>query len=221
MMSEEVMVVSESGLPVFKGESWEDHVSQWIQCEEMTWEERWKQAAIAASVTAKWGERMDTMRAFAAEVGMSPVTIRRYAQTHRVFQIYPRGQILSFSHHYKAASASDPGGLIAKAELEGLSAHAVQVLEPLEPQEQDYLIKRSREEKWKMQRLADEARELKTLGPDAKIAPEEGGDDVVVDEGFRELCPVCEGNGFVKRTKRLTKIRQFLQTLTPSGRIRR
>jgi len=47
---------SDSGLPVFSGKSWEDHVSSWFDTGEIMESALWMRGAIVASLDAKYGD---------------------------------------------------------------------------------------------------------------------------------------------------------------------
>lgn len=108
-------------LPVFRAESWEEHVETWRALEEVAEDAKWKQAAIAASLTARWGEKGEVLSRFASEVGCSARRVYEYAATWKAFASARRSEVLSFHHHTLAARAEDPQRAIEKAEVEGLS----------------------------------------------------------------------------------------------------
>ncbi|MCL6437233.1 MAG: hypothetical protein K6T51_01370 [Rubrobacteraceae bacterium] len=109
----------DGALPVFRGESWEEHVSAWLEVEESMQNHLWALAAIAASVTTRYGEK--AIPKFASEVGYSTRRIYELASTYRAWQYRERSQGLSFQHHAVAARAEDPEAAIERAEVEGLS----------------------------------------------------------------------------------------------------
>lgn len=110
-------------LPVFRGSSWEEHVETWRALEEVTEDAKWKQAAVAASLTARWGEKGQVIARFAHEVGCSSRRVYDYAVTWKAWasRFGKRSQILSFHHHTIAARDPDPEEAIEIAEVEGLS----------------------------------------------------------------------------------------------------
>lgn len=111
-------------LPVFEGESWEDHVSAWAQVEGEMQDRLWMLAAVAASLTTVYGDQ--SVGAFAAEVGCSARRVYDYAATHKAWQSRARSQILSFKHHTIAGRAEEPETFIEEAEVEGLSTRELE-----------------------------------------------------------------------------------------------
>lgn len=109
-------------LPVFYSGDWSEHVRRWLDIEEAVGEARWHMAAIAASLTAQWGERGEVMAAFASEVGCSARRVYEYAYTYNAWYYRDRAQTLSLKHHTLAVRSDDPEGWIGKAEGEGMSA---------------------------------------------------------------------------------------------------
>lgn len=118
-MKELVSLGAGEDLPVFAGESWEDHVSAWAQVEGEMQDRLWMLAAVAASLTTVYGDQ--SVGAFASEVGCSARRVYDYAATHKAWQSRRRSQILSFGHHTIAARAEEPEVAIERAEIEGLS----------------------------------------------------------------------------------------------------
>lgn len=119
-----------SGLPVFKGEAWEDHVNAWMLVSEQIEDYRWQLAAIAASLHKRYGENVAGK--FASEVGVSAETIRRYARAYRAFskennENAQRSPILTLTHHAIAARFNDPQKAIEEAEDEQLSTRQMEV----------------------------------------------------------------------------------------------
>jgi hypothetical protein len=110
-----------AGLPVFHGESWEEHVSAWIQVEEKITDLKWFRGAIVESLDRRYGRQ--GVKKFAAEVGCKARKLYMYAQTYREYRdeyhraIEAKGEdaesatisTLSWSHHYNAAvKVKDP-----------------------------------------------------------------------------------------------------------------
>lgn len=119
-----------SGLPVFKGEAWEDHVNAWMLVSEQIENYRWQLAAIAASLHKRYGENVAGK--FASEVGVSAETVRRYARAYRAFskennENAQRSPILTLTHHAIAARFADPQKAIEEAEDEQLSTRQMEV----------------------------------------------------------------------------------------------
>lgn len=69
-------------LPVFTAAGWEDHVQAWIDADESISDQQWRQAAVAMSLNTHYGE--NAVDKFAAEVGVTGRTIRRYRQSYRL-----------------------------------------------------------------------------------------------------------------------------------------
>lgn len=106
-------------LPVFVGESYEDHISAWIQAAQEINERHWMLGAIAASLEKKYSEGI--IRKFAGEVVVTATTIYDHAKVYRTFENSDRSEILSWTHHKIAAYASDPVEFLREAEDEGWS----------------------------------------------------------------------------------------------------
>jgi hypothetical protein len=102
--------VSPDGLPVFNGTTFEAHVNGWNDIEGPKSQLQWAQAAIAASLVSKHGER--TIETFAYEVKKSGRYVRGLADTYRAFKNGGRMAYLSFWHHYVAAQSTDPLNVI-------------------------------------------------------------------------------------------------------------
>lgn len=112
-----------SNLPVFQGESWEDHVSAWIQVSQEVDEKQWQLGAIATSVKTTYGQ--ESIKKFAGEVMRKARIIYYYIQVHDTFQKCKRLQSLSWSHHLIASESDDPEAALADAEDNGLSVEAM------------------------------------------------------------------------------------------------
>jgi hypothetical protein len=108
-------------LPVFESEDWQEHVEAWRAEEDKQLKSKWEQAAIAANLTAVWGERTAVIERFAHEAKCSARRVYEYAYTYRAFQSRERSQILTFSHHTKAARSADPQRAIDTAEVQEFS----------------------------------------------------------------------------------------------------
>lgn len=115
------IAMPDSGLPAFTSGDWGDHVETWRSLQEVEEDAKWKQAAIAASLTARWGDRTQMFAQFASEVGCSARRVYEYAATYRAFKARERSRILSFHHHTIAARDPDPEHAIDEAEIEELS----------------------------------------------------------------------------------------------------
>ena len=69
-------------LPVFTSEAWTDHVAAWHTAEGSVTEERWKQAAIAASIETHYGA--NAIEKFAYEVGVYPQRVYEYRAAYKL-----------------------------------------------------------------------------------------------------------------------------------------
>ncbi len=106
-------VSGEDALPVFRGETYEEHVQAWINVSEEVEERRWQLGAIAASLETVFGENVKST--FAADVGVSARTVREYAQAYRAFATGARAPLLSYTHHRIAARSEAPQRAIDEA----------------------------------------------------------------------------------------------------------
>lgn len=119
-----------NGLPVFHGETWEEHVSQALVVKEEIEERLWRLAAIYASLTSRYGEA--SIPKFASEIGSSARRIYEMAATYKAWESRERSHICSFSHHTIAARETvieaglDPEALIRQAEDENLSTRELE-----------------------------------------------------------------------------------------------
>ncbi len=106
-------------LPYFRGQSYEEHVSTWVEVDRSVQGHYWMLGAIAASLVKKHGE--DVMGKFGSDVGSSRRRIQEYAQTYANWEKRERSRILSFHHHTLASRADEPERVIEIAEDEQLS----------------------------------------------------------------------------------------------------
>lgn len=113
MASNELMLANDQGLPVFKGQSFEEHVETWRTVDESMQNHLWFLGAIAASLVKRYGE--DSTGRFASEVGRSGRTVRHYAKTYREWENGTRVPFLSFRHHAIAARDDEPEEVMAMA----------------------------------------------------------------------------------------------------------
>lgn len=128
-MSEIAVAVEEGrpdALPTFEAEDFESHVYAFRQVSEEIEERLWMLAAIAASVSSKYGER--SIPDFAQKVGKSPRRIYELAYTYRAWYQRDRAQDLSFKHHTVAArrDPENPERPIERAIQENLSANKLE-----------------------------------------------------------------------------------------------
>lgn len=118
------LVLVKNELPRFIGESYEDHVSAWIQAVQEVNERQWMLGAIAASMETGYGK--GDMRRFAGDVGSELRTVYFCAQVYRLRQKCPRGHNLNWTHYKIAASSDNPEELLRQAEEEGLSTREME-----------------------------------------------------------------------------------------------
>jgi len=111
-------------LPVFTSEAWTDHVAAWHTAEGSVTEERWKQAAIAASIETHYGA--NAIEKFAYEVGVYPQRVYEYRAAYRLavqvrerFAGHPEN--LEFSHFVVAAQAPEPLAMLDRAAEETMT----------------------------------------------------------------------------------------------------
>ncbi len=112
---------------------------------------------IAASLVWRYGE--NTAATFAADVGVSSRTIRRYALAYRAFETGQRCPILGFTHHSIAARSEDPQKAIDEAADKLLSTRQMEVrveAEALPPEERRLVIRAAEERRF----TGEEARRL-------------------------------------------------------------
>lgn len=93
-------------MPVFTGQTWEEHVSTWHEVFMDGDARKWYLGAILHSVKEKFGK--DMLMKFAGDVGLKGSTIYQYLRTHRRFQECARAHSLSWSHHRIAAYQKTP-----------------------------------------------------------------------------------------------------------------
>lgn len=117
-------LVENGALPVFEGESYEEHVSTWLAVDESVQGHYWMLGAIAASLTKKYGD--DVNGKFGGDVGSSGRRIREYAQTYTVWQNGDRSPFLTFKHHTLAARSENPQAALDFAQQEELSTRELE-----------------------------------------------------------------------------------------------
>src|SRR3990167_9431449 len=86
-----------------KLDTWEGHVSAFIQLEENTTTYSWLKADILLHLISKYGEK--SVDEFSKEVGQPRSTIVNYVRTARAFPPDTRLPVVSFSHHFQASLA--------------------------------------------------------------------------------------------------------------------
>lgn len=105
-------------LPVFTSHAWTDHVQAWHTAESSVTGERWKQAAIAASIETHYGA--GAIDKFAYEVGCYPQRIYEYRAAYRLAvqfreRFAARPENLEFSHFVVASQAPEPVAMLDRA----------------------------------------------------------------------------------------------------------
>ena len=113
-------------LPVFTATAWEDHVQAWTDAEQTVTEYRWRQAAIANSLTTHYGEGQ--VEQFAKQIGIHPRRVWEYRAVYQLYQKCDRSQVLDFTHYILASSAPDPIQMLEIAAEECLSTKALRRL---------------------------------------------------------------------------------------------
>lgn len=95
-----------TNLPVFTGESWDDHVNEWITASKKLEDHLWYLGSIASSITVRYGDR--AIPEFAQCVDYSPRRIWELAATYKAWEKCDRAHDLSFKHHTIAAREENP-----------------------------------------------------------------------------------------------------------------
>jgi site-specific DNA-methyltransferase (adenine-specific) len=113
---------ADNGLPVFNGESWEEHVSAWIQLEDVADDCSWRLASIAASLHRIY--KSQAAEKFAQEVKSNKRTINLFSQVYRTFQSGSILPNLRWSHYLFATQyADDPIAAIEEASTKDWSSY--------------------------------------------------------------------------------------------------
>lgn len=120
----ELARVREEEFPVFRGESYEEHVSTWLDIDRSVQGHYWMLGAVAASLVKKYGE--DVAGKFASDVNSSRTRIWEYAATYKAWENYDRSEFLSFKHHTLAARSQHPQKALEVAEEEELSTRELE-----------------------------------------------------------------------------------------------
>jgi len=127
----------DNGLPIFLGDSWEAHISSWLEVSLQAKQDRVLLASIAYSLASKWARRKTgkTVEQFAGDVGLRARTIYDYIQVYEMLQKCDQSQIrnllespLSFKHLILASDIKDEAereAALAEAEDENLSAESM------------------------------------------------------------------------------------------------
>lgn len=113
-------------LPVFAGNSWEDHIHAWRTITKEIEDRQWQLGAIAVSLTRLYGEQ--NIERFAAEVECHASTVWQYAQVYQRFENYERSENLSWSHHLVASYSDNPPAALAEAENKKLSVQGLRLI---------------------------------------------------------------------------------------------
>lgn len=123
-MSSELATVQDEQLPVFRGESYEEHVSTWVDVDRSMQGHLWMLGAVASSLKGKYGE--EALGKFASDVGSSRSRVYEFAQTYDAWEKSDRSDFLSFRHHTLAARSADPPKALQVAEDEQLSTRELE-----------------------------------------------------------------------------------------------
>ena len=108
----------DNDLPIFTSHAWTDYVAAWHNAEASVTEERWRQAAIAASIETHYGQ--GSVEKFAAEVGCHPQRVYEYRAAYRLAVAFKerfaeRPANLEFSHFVVAAQSPEPIEILDRA----------------------------------------------------------------------------------------------------------
>jgi hypothetical protein len=136
------LFTDQEDLPVFRGESFEDHVDAWQALDLLSTRHQWAQAAIASSLERKSGTRTDVtggktdIQRFCREVKISTGYFSRLVKTYRTFaepldpsvkQLISESP-LHFKHFVVAANgADDPVAAVVQAHDQNWSANELVV----------------------------------------------------------------------------------------------
>lgn len=126
MSKASLALVQSEQWPIFQGESYEEHVSTWLEVDQSVQGHYWMLGAIAASLDKKYGD--DVIGKFASDVRSSAKRIREYRQTYQTWQNGERSPFLSFHHHTLAARSEEPQRVLEIAEREELSTRELEQL---------------------------------------------------------------------------------------------
>lgn len=125
------IAVNESELPAFQGESWEDHISAWLEESSNLKERQLNLAAVAFSVHEKWKEQ--GVLKFAGEVGWKAKNVYHYIKVYEMVSESTRVDLLNspltFSHLRIAAYVPNEKlreKILTEAEDGNLSVQAMQ-----------------------------------------------------------------------------------------------
>lgn len=112
-VTNELALASDQGLPVFSGQSFEEHVETWRTVDGSMQSHLWMLGAIAASLEKKYGE--NAAGQFASQVGCSKRWINKLAQTYRAWANGKALSHLGFQHHAIAARDKNPEKVLQMA----------------------------------------------------------------------------------------------------------
>ena len=90
---------------ISKLDSWEDHISAFMQIDEISSAYSWLKADILFHLVYKFGVK--SLEKFSQEVRQPRSTVINYVRTSRAFPADKRIPELSFSHHFQASYADD------------------------------------------------------------------------------------------------------------------
>ncbi|MDT5061508.1 MAG: hypothetical protein QOH63_1967 [Acidobacteriota bacterium] len=121
-MSVNPITIMEERLPVFRGQSIDDHVEAWREVESGIEGDLWRLASIAASICDEAQYGAGDVADFAAQVSCARWRIYRLASTYRIFGKSKRFDNLSFEHYAIAACAPEPHEAIRRAVKDNLAS---------------------------------------------------------------------------------------------------
>jgi len=118
-------VDGKDGLLEFQAESLEAHIAAFRAVNSGIDDHYWSQAAVAASVSKKYGQ--GEMEKMAEAVERSPSYLRQIARTYRTFtENFSREKDLSFNHHRIACYHPNPTAALTVAKEQGMSCRALE-----------------------------------------------------------------------------------------------
>lgn len=118
------------GLPVVEAETTADHIAAFRNVTEELDDHYWAQAAVAASLSKKYGNGeygKGEMNKLADAVELTANYLFRMARTYRTFtESFPRERKLYFKHHVIAAGHARPDEALSVAVERGMSCGALE-----------------------------------------------------------------------------------------------
>jgi hypothetical protein len=219
-------------LPVFQGDSVDDHVEAWRELESGIESDMWRLAAIAASITdeTRYGAR--DVVTFAEKVGRNKQRIYNLAAAYREFGKSSRLENLPFEHYVIAAYAPEPKKAIRAAAESNLDRQSLRIWVSIEKcKNTPVSINSKRQGKAhkaieKLQAWREEFPEfahhqkriIQTLQRDASSTPET--DKELVLSAIKEEChKVYEIQDFTDNMLSVSRIHHAIDRLIAAGAI--